>query len=200
MGRETLSVRRFLVSCFSVLRERGLFFALINLVYFGAVIVGGFLAQYTSLFLPVPAESGVLGVSSVSVWFVVDIFVWNFILSAFLLLTLSGIVFFVLPLIMLVYRGLLWGVMLNFLSTDRFFAVLPTIFLEGEGYVIAAVAGVVLGLSWLSPKLVYSGQELARKDALKKAWSEAKRFLVLVVILLFAAAVVEAVTVALLLG
>jgi len=200
MSGETLSVRRFLVSCFSILRERGLFFALINLVYFGAVIVGGFLAQYTSLFLPVPGESGVLGVSSVSAWLVVDIFVWNFVLSAFLLLTLSGVVFFVLPLIMLVYRGLLWGVMLNFLSTDRFFAVLPTIFLEGEGYVVAAVAGVVLGLSWLSPKTAYPSKDFSRKDALAEALVDALRFLVLVAVLLFVAAVVEAVTIALLLG
>jgi len=195
-----LAVRRFLVSCLSVLRERSLFFALINLVYFGAVIVGGFLAQYTSFFPPpVPGEEGVWVVAEVSPLLVLDIFAWNFFLSAFLLLTLSGVVFFVLPFVVIVWRGLLWGFMLNFLSTDRFFAVLPTVFLEGEGYVLAAVAGVVLGLSWLWPRLVYPGKGLSRKDALKKAFGEAGRLFVLIGILLFVAAVIEAVSILLLL-
>lgn len=200
MSEEELPVRSFLVSCFSVLRERSVFFALINAVYFGAVVVGGFLAQYTSLFQPVPSDGSVLGVSSVSAWLMVDVFVWNFFLSAFLLLTLAGVVFFVLPFGMLVFRGLLWGVMLNFLSTDRFFVVLPTIFLEGEGYVIAAVAGVVLGLSWLMPKLVYAGKDFSRRKSFREALGEAKRLLVLVAVLLSLAAIVETVTIALLLG
>jgi uncharacterized membrane protein SpoIIM required for sporulation len=189
------SAGHFLTRWFFVLNKRGLLVTMLNLVYFGALIVGGFLAQYTSLFQPVVVGNDVFGVSGASVWLVFDIFVSNLFLSAFLLLTLSGVVFFVFPLAVLVYRGILWGVLLNLVSTDRFFMVLPTIILEGEGYVIAAVAGVILGLSWLWPRLIYLGEDLTRKSAFKKAIGEAASLLIVVVILLFVAAIVETVTI-----
>lgn len=189
------STGHVLTRWFFVLNDRSLLVAVLNLAYFGALIAGGFLAQYTSLFQPVVVGNDVFGVSGASVWLVFDIFVSNLILSAFLLLTLSGIVFFVFPLAVLVFRGVLWGVLLNFVSTDRFLMVLPTIILEGEGYVIAAVAGVILGLSWLWPKLIYPGENLSRRSAVRKALGEAASLFVLVVILLFVAAIVETVTI-----
>jgi hypothetical protein len=87
------------------------------------------------------------------------ILVSNLILSGFVFLTLSGLIFFALSPILLSFRALLLGVLLNGLSTSSFIVALPTIVLEGEGYVFAALGGVILGLSWLRPKWVYNGEE-----------------------------------------
>jgi len=62
------------------------------------------------------------------------------------------------------------------------------------GYVLAALAGVILGLSWLKPRSVYPGAELSRYEAVRRASRECMRIYVLVVLVLFIAAVVETVT------
>jgi hypothetical protein len=70
---------------------------------------------------------------------------------------------------------------------------LPTILLEGEGYVSAGATGVILGLSWLRPSWI--GQEgISRRESLKRAMKECAYLYVLVALLLLAAALVETLT------
>ena len=122
-----------------------------------------------------------------------NIFVSNLIVSGFLLLTVSGLLFFVAPFCILAYRAALWGVLLNGLSTPAFLAALPTILLEGEGYVFAGGAGIILGMSWLRPSWI--GQEgISRLESLKRTIRECTCFYVLVALLLLAAAFVETLT------
>ena len=119
------------------------------------------------------------------------IFVFNLVLSGFAFVTLTGLVFFVLSPVLLCVRGLLWGVLFAVSPSSRFLVMLPTIILEGEGYVFAGLAGVILGLSWLKPAWAYGGESLSRSQALKKALKDCVYIYVLVVSLLLAAALVE---------
>ena len=196
-----MSLRRFFMSCFDVLRERSLLFALMNFIFFGSVIAGSFLAQQVFLTpMSLPFDGGNLEISNVSAGFVFEFFGWNLVVNAFLFMTVPGVFFFALPFVVFILRGLIWGFTLTFLSTDKLLAILPTVFLEGEGYVLAAMAGVILGLSWFWPRLIYPSRELSRREALSAAWGEAKILLAIVVLLLLIAAIVKTVTLALLFG
>jgi len=189
-------VGRFFNSCLLVVSRRGLVLALMNAVYFGSVFVGALMAQF---WFP-PSYEGSLEVSGIFPveWglhaVVLSVFLFNLLLTAFLFTTLSGLVFFVLPMAVLVWRAVVWGFLLSGLPTPLFLIALPTFVLEGEGYVIASVAGIVLGLSWLKPKLVYIEEDLSRLEAFKRAVNEAGRIYVLVAVILFVAAVVETMT------
>jgi uncharacterized membrane protein SpoIIM required for sporulation len=75
-----------------------------------------------------------------------------------------------------------------------FLVSLPTLILEGEAYVLAALSGVILGLSWLKPKWIYKNGALNRSEAFKHAFGECARICVLVVILLLVGTIVETTT------
>jgi len=72
---------------------------------------------------------------------------------------------------------------------------MPTLVIEGEGHTLAALAGINLGLSWLKPKWAYKGEGLSRSEAVRRALKDCMYTYVLVAILLFVAAVVEAATI-----
>jgi len=84
--------------------------------------------------------------------------------------------------------------LLNRLSTPVFLSALPTLILEGEGYVLASLIGIVLGMSWLKPRWAYRGEELSRSEAVKRAFGDCARVYAWVAILLLAGAVVETAT------
>jgi hypothetical protein len=178
----------------AVLVERSGFFVVFNVLFFGAVFVS---ALTVSLLFPPPLGggaavfSGFFGYSWVLTLLVV--FVFNLVWSAFLVVTLPGLVFFGLSLALLLYRAVMWGLLLAFVSSYQFLAALPTVILEGEAYVIAGVAGFVLGLSWLKPKWMFKGEGLLRKDALIRGFRECFRLYVLVGLILFVAAIAETV-------
>jgi len=122
----------------------------LNWLFFGFIVIGAFLRQsgYVSVFRwPVGEEVFQLQTGNMVVT-VVSIFLFNLFLSGFLVVTLTGLLFFVLPVVFLCVRGFLWGLLLSGLSSSQFLSALPTVILEGEGYVLAALVGVVLGLSW----------------------------------------------------
>ena len=60
------------------------------------------------------------------------------------------------------------GALLAGVPTSNFPLVLPTIILEGEGYVLAALAGVNLGLSWFKPEWIYK-ESVSRREAVRMA-------------------------------
>jgi len=190
-------VKGFLRSGFSVVSRWGWVLVGLNWLFFGLIVVGSLLV-----------EAGVFGVSvwpfgevapveiSNPVLLFGFIFVFNLALSGFALMTLTGVLFFGLSIFFLGFRGFLWGTLAAGLSTPMFLAALPTLILEGEAYVLAALAGVNLGLSWFQPKWVYKEEKdgLSRSEALRRALRESAYVYVFVVALLFAAAILETMT------
>lgn len=183
----------------SVTPARGGLLVLLNAAFFGGilvvVLVSGFLfpsLPYEGLSLPFQQMTD----AGFPLLFV-SIFVMNLVLSAFFVVTLSGLVFFPLSTGFLVYRATLWGLLLHSQPTWVCMVALPTIVLEGEGYVLAAVAGTVLGVSWVKPRWIYGGWSLGRKKSLRKAVGECLRMYVLVALFLLVAAAVESTTLAL---
>lgn len=75
-----------------------------------------------------------------------------------------------------------------------FLVSIPTLILEGEAYALAAVAGTIVGASWLMPKRLYRQEDITRTQAFREALKESLRLYVLVIVLLLVAATAEAVT------
>ncbi len=182
-------------SFFSLVWRKGWILGILSWLFSSLVFVGVLLEQvgvvqiYAEPFgeiFPVEADNELLMVGV--------IFIPNLVLSGFVWVTLTGLFFFGVPLFFLCFRAFLWGMLLSGLSTHMFLAVLPTLILEGEGYVVAALAGVNLGLSWIIPKWAYEEEKMSRFEAVKKALRDCLRIYVLVALLLFAAAVVETIT------
>lgn len=185
-------------SCVNVLLRRGKVFAVLNALCFGSVFVAVLLGPF--FYVPPPYTGEPLGVLTCFLgldwpWMLLAIFFSNLVLSGFVLVTLSGLLFFPLSAGVLVFRAVLWGLLLNQLSTTRFLLALPTLMLEGEGYVLASTAGITLGLSWFKPKWFYKDEGGSRIKALKTAFKECTRTYILVAILLFTAAIVETATI-----
>jgi hypothetical protein len=185
----------------ATLRGRSGLLVVFNVLFFGAVFVSALAASF--MFVPPPIEGEVSVFPSLfrNNWVLtfLGIFAFNLFASAFLIVTLPGVAFFVLSAFPLVYRGALWGFLLTLTSSHQFLAALPTVILEGEAYVIAALAGFVFGLSWLQPKWAFKGEGLSRKDAFVRAFKECFHLYVLIGFILFVAALVETVTLFLLL-
>ena len=110
--------------------------------------------------------------------------------------TLTRLVFFILPVGFLLFRALLWGVLINSLPTPLFLASFATLILEGEGYVLAGLAGANLGLSWLKPEWIIKRGELSRSEAVKQTFKDCLHIYVLVALFLLVGAVVETITLA----
>ena len=189
-------MRVFLRECVDSVAKRRTSLIELNWLFFGVVVVGVFLGQFGFEGLSVSPIGDVVSVEGVEqgVLLFFGVFFWNLVVSGVVLLSLSGALFFVLPGVFLLVRGLLWGVLLSTLPTVSFLAVLPTLVLEGEGYVLAGLVGVHLGLSWLRPSVGSEGALLFRLESLKRELKESVRIYVLVVLLLLVAAVVEVLT------
>lgn len=189
-------LRVFLKTCFAVLAGRAKLFVFLNGLFSVAVFVSALVASF--VFVPPLLGEGfevpsyLLSESWVLTF--LFIFVWNLVLSAFLVVTLPGLAFFGLSAVLLAYRGVVWGFFLAFTSTPLFLAALPTVVLEGEAYVVAAVAGTLLGLSWFRPDWTFRGESVSRREALRKAFKECFYLYALICVVLLVAAVVETVT------
>jgi len=186
------------VGIFELVRVRWKVFALFNLLFFGSVLAVVFLAEFM---FPSPLygvwSPNVPGVFLVGSWpvMVFGIFLFNLCVSAFAVVTLPGMVFFPLSTFFLLFRAVLWGLLLYALPVWPFVSVLPTVVLEGEAYVFAAVVGTVVGVSWVKPTWLFRDEGLSRVDALKRALKEGLKGYVFVAVLLFLAAVVETATI-----
>lgn len=195
----------FLKDCLGVVSGRVLLLVALNWLFFCSIIAGALLGQYGyGGFASWPVGRAEFAENVDLPLLAIEIFALNLVASSFIVVTLPGLVFFALPAVLLVLRGLLWGLLFGGVSTSAFLLVLPTLVLEGEAYVFAALAGVNLGLSWLKPSLLYprerlpTGEKLPRSVAAALAFRECFRVYVFVVGLLLVAAVVEAMTIVLL--
>jgi hypothetical protein len=169
-----------------------------NFIFFPSVVIGATVAQYifyNEVYFvqstPIP------GFTLENGWapLLLNIFISNLVFSAVIFVTLPGFVFFPLPAGVLVFRAVLWGSFVYSLPLGDFLATLPTLSLEGEGYVLAAVAGTVAGASWVRPDLVYGKEHLGRGEALRMSMKECLRIYFLLVLVFFAAAIVETATI-----
>lgn len=123
---------------------------------------------------------------------IVTIFAFNSILGSFLVLTLFNLIG--LGTLVFIYRPIMWGLLYAPTSPHAamlLIAVIPTLILEGTAYVIAFASSLDFVLAIAKPKAL--GEE-SRFKAWKKAWVYNLKSYVLVLIMLFAAAVVEAIT------
>lgn len=124
---------------------------------------------------------------------ILTIFGINSIFGSFLTITVPNMVG--LGTLIFIYRPVLWG--LIYAPTDPQSAmllllVIPTLLLEGLAYVIAFTSSIDLLLALIKPGKL---EEESRLKAMKKAWINNLKSYVLVLIVLFIAAVVETVTI-----
>jgi len=191
----TFGLRASFGSCVFSLSRWSLLFVVVNFLYFWLIFAGVFVAQIPSpaLYELPLALDPFAGFMENPALLVIVIFLFNLVVSGFFVTTLPGLLFFALPFVVVSWRALVWGILLAQLPT-RFLLAMPTLILEGEGYVLGALAGVVLGLAWLKPRLVYPDETLSRSETVRLAFKECGRIYVLAVLVLFAAAVVETVT------
>src|SRR4030042_4677412 len=125
---------------------------------------------------------------------VVNIFLVNLVLSSFVIITLPGFAFFPLSAFLLLYRASLWGMMLHYQPNSVLLCALPTLILEGEAYVLAALAGTIVGVSWVKTKWVYAEEAVTRSAAIRKSVKACLVIYLVVVLLLFIGAIVETAT------
>jgi hypothetical protein len=192
----TRALNDFIRSCLFVIRSRWRIIIFFNLLFFASIFVTIFVASLMfspSLFPRVlsPNQNVIIGADWPETLLV--IFFHNMGL-VFFLATLPGILFFALPTIFPLYTAITWGLSAYSLTSSQFFVILPTLLLEGEGIVLSAMAGTLLGASWLMPHRLYPGEKLPRIDAFKKALGECLRIYFFVVVILFVAAAVETLT------
>jgi hypothetical protein len=187
----------FLRSCLNVVSRRKESVAILNLLFFGCVFLVAVIAQF--VFPPAlfsgwsPAVPEAL-LGSGLIFMVAGIFFFNLAFSAFVFVTLPGFAFFPLSVGFLLFRAVLWGLLLYAVPTWLFLALLPTVVLEGEAYVFAGVAGAVVGVSWIKPNMIYREEGLSKVVFFRKALEECLRLYFFVAFFLFVAAVVEIVT------
>ena len=143
-------------SCLEILSERIMLISLMNCLFFGAFFVGSLVLQTYSPLLKYPEYKEIKGYSCNGDGLNLFVYVFsnNLFLSSLLLVTLPGVVFFLFPSALLVWKAGLWGFLFAYLPSERFVAALPVIILEGEAYVLGGVAGTILGLSWLKPEWI----------------------------------------------
>lgn len=174
-------------------------------IYFILVIIGGLIGVLNpDLTLEIKKVIGEQFVSSMPGLFqaidagqiltvILTIFGINSVLGTFVTITVPNMLG--LGTLIFIYRPLLWGLIyapINPQDTWLLLMVIPTLLLEGTAYVIAFASSIDLLLAIVKP---WKLEEESRLKAFKKAWIYNLKSYVLVLIVLFIAAVVETVTI-----
>lgn len=174
---------------FSLLTLRIKYIVVMNLLFYGGVFISSVLMSF---FFPLQLYGWQLGEFSGNFALdVLSVFLFNLTVSSFAVITLPGFVLFPLSATFLIYRAFIWGSLIYQLPNSVFLTSLIPLILEGEGYVFAAVAGALVGISWVKTGWIYPKVSISRSTALRKALRESALFYVLVVVLLLVAAVIE---------
>ena len=169
----------------------------LNLFFFGCLLIAVVFAGY-ELQTPVALDwhPSILGDLSGTGWIgmVFGIFVFNLIIGGFLAATLSGILFFPLPIGFLAYHAFSLGLTLWALPSSVFWPTMVAFFIEGEAYVFGALGGVLVGMSWTMANWIYNREQISRTAAIRKSMRELAYFYLVAVVLLLGAATIEALT------
>lgn len=181
----------FLQGLERVLSARLLPLAMLNWLFFGSIVAGAFLKNADFIPNLNPYSVGILNGTVASPLLFLSIFLVNLGVSGLLLLTLSGFVFFFVPPIVLSLRALIWGALLNGLSTSLLWLTFPVLILEGEAYALMGLSGITLGLSWVKPKWLFKEEVHDRDWDVKLALEESVHVNVLAIMLLAVAAAIE---------
>lgn len=114
----------------------------------------------------------------------ITVFLWNFVVGAVAMSTLVGAVFFALPPLVAVGRGVMLGLLYDPATFEgtRGLVAIGTGLLELPTYMIAGALGIRCGLAWLLPP---------RRQRLREAWEHARSTIPAVAILLLLAAAWE---------
>jgi hypothetical protein len=182
---------------FQAISRQGSRVALFNIAFFCTLFVAVLAAQFlcpSPFYMDEPSTDHLVTLKENWPMLFGGILVTNLVLSAFVVVTIPGVVLFPLSVLILLYRAVLWGVLLYPLPRWQFLATLPTVILEGEAYVIAAVAGTTVGMAWMNPNWLYKDQTVSRQNAFRTTVKEGTRMYGVVVLLLLAAALVETAT------
>lgn len=185
-------------SCWAILFRRRRLLIYLNSLFFGLLFVSALSTNFMSASpvyvssypeTPVPVN----GLSWPMMFFI--IFLVNLTVSAFLYVTLGGFLVFPFSACILGYRALSWGARISYVPAVAFLGDLPTLVLEGEAYVLACMAGTLVGVSWVKPSWLTGSQEMSRRLAFKMALKEGLKTYFFVMLFLIAAAAVETETI-----
>lgn len=112
------------------------------------------------------------------------VFLWNFVVGALAMSTLVGGLFFALPPLVAVGRGVMLGLLYDptAFAGARSIVAIGTGVLELPTYMIAGALGIRLGLAWLLPP---------RRERLREVWEHARWSIPALGLLLILAAVWE---------
>jgi len=207
VGELGLSV---LLEGLAILRRERTKLVLVNVLFFGGVVLGGLIGimnpsvQETMIaYIAEQAKTSPLFSEGLKAYLRKDVlmaFVFtllvNLTLGAFVSVTLPGLL--VAPSLgILGYRALQLGIVYS-PTTLRLFQVmlyaLPVLLIEGEGYVLASLVGINLGLAWLKPNWLYR-EATSRKQAFIRALKESWKVYTWIAIVLLVSAIVEVIIV-----
>lgn len=193
-----------------ILRRERAKLVLVNILFFGGLIVGGVIAMVSpgmqgKMIADIAGQAKTNSLfgealqaylrKDVLMAFVLTVLV-NLTLGAFVSLTLSGLL--VVPSLgILAYRALQLGVVYSPTTSGLLRVMLyalPVLLLEGEAYVLASVIGINLGLAWLKPDWLYK-QAMSRKQAFTRALKESGKVYTWITIVLLVSAIVEVIIV-----
>jgi len=193
---ELRQLKDFSDSCVDVFSHRWKLFVGFNLLFFGCILVTLVVATLVS------AQQWYFTRESSRNWFLDG--GWSYTLLIIiganlqvssLQVILPGVLFFPLSIVNPVYTAMTIGLMMYFAQSAQFFMILPTVILEGEAIVLSAMAGTLIGASWLVPKRLYGPEGPSRTDALIQGCEEAVRVLAVAIIVFIISAAVETLTI-----
>jgi hypothetical protein len=207
---------RIVRSGLNVIKENRVAYIVLNAAYYGLVICGmvfvAFVPSVQQTLLALVGQAFTAGplaavssaytggeiLKAMALTFVVNLF-----MGTVLVITLPSMVIPFSGLLMGVVRAIMWGLLLSPASPDLRLVMIPhsiTLILEGQGYILALLAVYVHGKAFLFPRSAGveaqgSGVGRVARLALGGYWAGLKRtarLYVLVVIVLAAAAIYEA--------
>jgi len=194
-------MKNLLKSAWGLVQENRRAYILINILYYGLVIVGMIYVAFNqelqrSLMNEIGAEFMTGPLSFVGQAYVnaqvftailVTFFV-NLLIGSFASVTLPSLIIPFSGILVGIYRAILWGLLLSPANPDLRLAMIPhsiTLILEGQAYILTMLAAYIQGRAFLWPKSV--GLESRAKGYLEGLKRTGKLYLLIILTLAIAA-------------
>jgi hypothetical protein len=181
----------------SVIVSRYKIIAIVNLVFFGSIILILSILTIRLSSQPImnlqPSDSS--SAQTCINWFAKSLTILSHnLFNSFVFSFLPGAIFFPAALVYPVLNGLLWGGISYGLTDSQFLQIFPTFPVEGEAIVLAATAGMILGVSRLKPSWLYKDEQRLRLGTFRMALREALAIYLLAILFFVVAALIETMT------